>query len=320
LEYKQLGRSGLTVSVAGLGANNFGRRNSLKETLQIVNAAFDLGVNFIDTADQYGNGSSEELLGEVLKGRRHSVVLATKVGGKMAGSTELARGSRRYIRWEVENSLRRLQTDFIDLYYLHRPDPLTPIEETLAAMEELVKDGKVRYIGSSNFTGWQIADAEWTARHLRTTRFIAAQNEYHLLNRRIESEVTPACLEYGIGIVTSRPLAHGFLTGKYQRGEAPPAGTRLAVREIAKADMDFDLIDALQDFSRQRAVTLLDVAFGYVLHNRAVVSVIAGATSIEQLQANALAIRWRPTAEDLEALEEILAMPLSAPSEETRAR
>jgi aryl-alcohol dehydrogenase-like predicted oxidoreductase len=311
VEYKQLGRSGLTVSVAGLGANNFGRRNSPEETRAIVDTAFDLGINFIDTADVYGAGSSEELLGEVLQGRRHQVVLATKVGGKMVGSTEVARGSRRYIRWEVENSLRRLKTDYIDLYYLHRPDPLTPIEETLAAMDELVKSGTVRYLGSSNFDGWQIAEAEWTSRHLRGSRFVAAQNEYHLLNRTIEAEAAPACLEYGIGIVTSRPLAHGFLTGKYVRGEAPPAGTRLAVREIQKHDIDYDLIDVLQSFARERGVGLLDVAFGYVLANPAVVSTIAGATSVEQLRANASAINWRPTLEDKAALDEILQMPFT---------
>ncbi len=315
MQYKQLGRSGLTVSVAGLGANNFGRRNSPEETLEIVDAAFDLGINFIDTADVYGNGSSEELLGQVLKGRRHQVVLATKVGGKMPGSPDVARGSRRYIRWEVENSLRRLQTDFIDLYYLHRPDPLTPIEETLAAMDELVKDGKVRYIGSSNFDGWQIADAEWTARTLRSSRFVAAQNEYQLLNRKIETDVAPACLEYGIGIVASRPLAHGFLTGKYRRGEQAPPGTRLAVREIAKQEMDFDLIDALQNFAHERGVTLLEVAFGYVLDNAAVASTIAGATSVEQLRSNAAAIQWRPTPSDYQALEDILSMPFTPASE-----
>jgi aryl-alcohol dehydrogenase-like predicted oxidoreductase len=311
VEYRQLGRSGLTVSVAGLGANNFGRRNSLEETREIVDTAFDLGINFIDTADVYGNGSSEELLGKVLKGRRHQAVLATKVGGKMPGSTDVARGSRRYIRWEVENSLRRLDTDFIDLYYLHRPDPLTPVAETLAAMDELVKDGTVRYIGSSNFSGWQIADAEWTARHLTGSRFIAAQNEYHLLNRKIETEVAPACQEYGIGIVTSRPLAHGFLTGKYVRGQAPPNGTRLAVREIQKQEMDYDLIDALQTFAQERGISLLDVAFGFVLDNPAVVSTIAGATSVSQLRANAAAHDWRPTPEDTEALEQILAMPFT---------
>jgi aryl-alcohol dehydrogenase-like predicted oxidoreductase len=311
VEYKQLGRSGLTVSVAGLGANNFGRRNSPEETRAIVDAAFDLGINFIDTADVYGNGSSEEALGEVLKGRRHQVILATKVGGKMVGSIDVARGSRRYIHWEVENSLRRLKTDYIDLYYLHRPDPLTPIEETLSAMDELVKDGTVRYTGSSNFDGWQITNAEWMSRHLRSSRFVAGQNEYHLLNRTIEAEVAPACLEYGIGIVTSRPLAHGFLTGKYVRGQAAPAGTRLAVRQIQKQDMDYDLIDALQSFARERGVGMLDVAFGYVLANPAVTSTIAGATSVEQLRANATAINWRPTLDDRNALEEILKMPFT---------
>lgn len=306
MEYRQLGRSGLSVSVAGLGANNFGRRNSLDESQAIMDAAFDLGVNFIDTADGYGNGSSESLLGKILQGRRHYFVLATKVGGSMPGVSERAKGSRHYIRWEVEQSLRRLQTDYIDLYYLHRPDPLTPVEETIRALDELIQEGKVRYLGNSNFTGWQIVESEWVARTLQSNRFIAAQNEFNLFNRSIEAEIIPACTAYGVGIVASRPLAHGFLTGKYQRDEAPPEGTRLAVRGIQKRDHEFDQVDALIAFARDRGKTILDIAFGYLLSFPAMTSIIAGATSVEQVRANTLAGDWRPTAEDHAGLNEIL--------------
>lgn len=305
MEYRQLGRSGLTVSVTGLGANNFGRRNTPAETMEIVDAALDLGINLIDSADAYGQGQSEEILGDVLKGRRHRVVLATKFGIWQPGPIRSG-GSRHYIMSAVEASLRRFKTDYIDLYQLHRPDPLTPIEETLSAMSDLVQAGKVRYIGTSNFEGWQIAEAEWVARMIHTERFISAQNEYSLLIRDLEAQVIPACQKYGVGIIAFRPLAHGWLTGKYVRGEPIPVGTRLGWRGDSKEDADFDVVDRLKEFAQERGVSLLDMAMSYPLWNPAITTVIVGATSVEQIRSNVAAIEWRPPAADRAALEALI--------------
>lgn len=231
--YQQLGSSGLTVSVVGLGCNNFGARMPDEDVPTVVNAAIDAGITLFDTADVYGNaGGSETLLGQALRGRRDEVVVATKFGMDMAGANGPdwgARGSRRYIRIAVENSLRRLQTDWIDLYQYHRPDEQTPIEETLAALTELVAEGKVRYIGSSNLTGWQAIDADWTARTNGYEAFISAQNEYSWLNRDVETELLPALEHTGQGLLPFFPLARGLLTGKYRRGQAAPEGDRKSV-------------------------------------------------------------------------------------------
>jgi aryl-alcohol dehydrogenase-like predicted oxidoreductase len=308
MDYRQLGRSGLTVSVVGLGCNNFGGRVDLDGTARVVDAALDEGITLLDTADTYGNrGGSETLLGQVLKGRRDRVVLATKFGMDMGGGPNEARGSRWYIREAIEGSLRRLQTDFVDLYQLHRPDPKTPIEETMAALHELVTEGKVRYIGSSNFTGWQVADAEWVARTGRTTRFISAQNHYNLLERGVESDVVPACVHFGVGVLPFFPLASGLLTGKYRRGEEAPEGTRLAGRLDRVEASRFETLDALEAFARQRGITLLDVAIGGLASRPAVASVIAGATKPEQVRANAAAGGWGPTEEDQAAFDQLLA-------------
>jgi aryl-alcohol dehydrogenase-like predicted oxidoreductase len=305
MRYRTLGTSGLLVSTVGLGCNNFGGRLDLDGTKAVVDAAFDAGITLLDTADIYGNrGGSESLLGEVLKGRRDEVVLATKFGNDMGTGPGVARGSRRYIRQAVEASLRRLQTEYIDLYQQHTPDPVTPIGETLAALEELVDEGKIRYLGSSNFTGWQIADADWTARDARRERMISAQNNYSLLNRDIEAEVLPACERFGVGMLPFFPLASGLLTGKYRRDQDMPAGTRLAGRPIDEAT--YDTIERLAAFADQRGHTLLELAFAGLLAQPAVSSVIAGAMSPAQVSANVAAGEWELDEDDRAALAAVL--------------
>jgi aryl-alcohol dehydrogenase-like predicted oxidoreductase len=310
MRYRPLGESGLVVSVVGLGTNNFGSRIGLDETRVVVDAAVDAGITLVDTADTYGNrGGSEALLGDVLKGRRDQVILATKFGMDMGGANGPdwgARGSRRYIRRAVEGSLDRLQTDWIDLYQYHAPDGVTPMEETLAALDELVREGKVRYVGSSNFAGWQVADTEAIARRHGWSRYISAQNSYSLLDRLAERELVPACVHYRVGLLPYFPLANGILTGKYRRGETPPEGTRLAARGSAVSDRQFDVLDALEQFARERGISLLHVAIGGLAALPAVASVIAGATRPEQVRANAEAGEWEPTAEDLAALNAIV--------------
>jgi aryl-alcohol dehydrogenase-like predicted oxidoreductase len=305
MRYRQLGRSGLTVSVIGLGCNNFGGRLDLDRTRAVVDAAIDAGVTLFDTADIYGNrGGSETLLGQVLPGRRDQIVLATKFGNDMGDGPGVARGSRRYIRRAIEASLRRLQTDYVDLYQLHTPDPRTPIAETLAALDELVDEGKVRYIGSSNLAAWQVADAEWTARTQGSERFISAQNHYSLLERSAEAELVPACEAFGIGVLPFFPLANGLLTGKYRRDEARPTGTRMEGRDISEAT--YARLDALQAFAAERDHTLLELAIGALASQPVVSSVIAGATRPEQVHANVAAGESDLDADDLTALRKVL--------------
>ena len=306
MAYRRLGGSGLVVSVAGLGCNNFGMRIDLDATRAVVDAALDAGITFLDTSDSYG--ASEEMLGEVLQGRRDDVVLATKFGSSVRGGNGAdwgARGSRRYIRKAVERSLRRLRTEWIDLYQLHRPDPDTPIEETLSALTDLVHEGKVRYIGSSNFTAWQVADAAWVARDRGFERFVSAQNNYNLIEREVETELVPACEHFGVGLLPYFPLASGLLTGKYRRGEAPADDTRLKVwgMQAQLTDDRFDVVDKLSAFAAERSVTLLDVALGGLAAMPTVASVIAGATTQEQVRANVAATAWMPDAGDLAALQ-----------------
>ena len=311
-----MGNSGLPVSVVGLGCNNFGGRIDAEKTAAVVHAALDAGVTLFDTADIYGQGLSEQYLGQALGPRRHEVVLATKFGMDMQGANGPdwgARGSRRYIRRAVESSLRRLGTDWIDLYQLHAPDPRTPIAETLGALTELVREGKVRYLGCSNFAGWQVADADWTARANGLERFISAQNYYNLLHRSVEAELAPACEQFGLGILPYFPLASGLLSGKYRRGEAAPEGTRLAGRPDALSNDRFDAVEALETFAEERGLSLLDVAIGGLLAQKAVASVIAGATKPEQVRANVEAGRYRPSAEDLAKLNEIAPPARSMP-------
>ncbi|WP_433833715.1 aldo/keto reductase [Actinoplanes sp. CA-015351] len=313
MTYRRLGDSGLVVSVVGIGCNNFGRKLDAEGTREVVDAAFDAGITLFDTADIYGtpHGTSEELLGAALKGRREEAVLATKFGMNMEGLNGRdfgARGSRRYITRAVEASLRRLETDYIDLYQMHEPDPATPIDETLAALDDLVRSGKVRYLGNSNFSGWQIADADWTARTSGQTRFISAQNRYSLLHREAEAEVVPACEQFGLGLLPFFPLDSGLLTGKYRRGEPPAAGTRLSQDRYAPwlKEADWDTIEALTAFGAERGHSLLDVAIAGLAALPAVTSVIAGATTAEQVQANAAAGSWELTAADVATLETIL--------------
>ena len=307
MRFRRLGDSGLVVSVVGLGCNNFGRRLPIERTREVVDAALDAGITLFDTSDSYGE--SETQLGEVLKGRRDDVVLATKFGSDLGGRLGQdwgARGSRRYIRKAVESSLTRLQTDWIDLYQLHFPDPKTPLGETLAALDELVHEGKVRYVGCSNLTAWQLADADWIARTRGLSRFISAQNHYSLLERDVERELVPACQRFGVGLLPYFPLANGLLTGKYRRGEPPPQGSRLADRPEALTDRVFDTVEELEKYAGDRGRSLLDVAIGGLAAQRAVSSVIAGATSPEQIRANVEAGGWEPTDDDLTQLRHAL--------------
>jgi aryl-alcohol dehydrogenase-like predicted oxidoreductase len=309
MAFRRLGSSGLEVSVVGIGCNNFGGRMDQAAATKVVHAALDAGINLFDTADVYGgNGASEELLGEALKGRRDEAVIATKFASPMGKGPNRSGGSRVWITKALDDSLRRLGTDYIDLYQQHRPDPATPIEETLAALDDAVRAGKVRYLGSSNFTGWQIADADWTARAEHLNRFVSAQNEYSLLSRNVEREVIPACARFGQGMLPFFPLASGMLTGKYRRGEAPPEGTRLANpgfggRQLS--DANFDVVEALTDFATERGLSLLQVAMGGLAAQPTVASVIAGATRPEQVVANAEAGSWVPTPEELAEIDRI---------------
>src|SRR5689334_9349446 len=313
MTYRRLGTSGLVVSVVGIGCNNFGRKLDVDGTRAVVDAALDAGITLFDTADIYGtpHGSSEECLGAALQGRRDEVVLATKFGMDMEGlngADHGARGSRSYIIRAVEASLRRLGTDHIDLYQLHTPDEATPIEETLSALDDLVRSGKVRYLGNSNFAGWQIADADWTARTAGLTPFISAQNQYSLLHREVEDEVVPACEQFGLGLLPFFPLDSGLLSGKYQRGTPPAEGTRLAQERYQRwlDGADWDTIEALTAYGKERGHTLLDVAIAGLAAQPAVTSVIAGATTPDQVRANAAAGQWRLTADDVAALDRIL--------------
>ncbi|MGN6610299.1 MAG: aldo/keto reductase [Angustibacter sp.] len=306
MTYRQLGDSGLTVSTVGLGCNNFGRRLDQDGTNAVVRQALESGITLFDTADIYGQGASEEMLGLALGSERENVVVATKFGMDMQGANGPdwgVRGSRRYIRKAVEASLRRLGTDWIDLYQLHRPDPQTPIDETLAALDELVGEGKVRYVGSSNFSAWQVADAEWTARTHGFERFVSAQNKYSLLDRDVEDELVPACEHFGVGLLPFFPLEYGLLTGKYRRGEPAPEGSRLQAQAARLESADWDAIEAVEAFAAARGIGVLDVAIGGLAAQPAVASVIAGATRPEQVVANAAAGAWQPTLDDLAQLD-----------------
>ncbi len=305
-----LGTSGIAVSTVGLGCNAFGARIDAERTQAVVDACFAQGVTFFDTADVYGLGQSEELLGRALGGRRDEVVVATKFGMDMQGvngDDGGARGRPEYVRRACEASLRRLGTDVIDLYQLHTPDPSTPIEETLGALDELVREGKVRAIGCSNFQAWQLVDAAWVARTRELTSFATAQNEYSLYNRTAEVELTPACAELGVGLLPYFPLAYGLLTGKYRRDEPPAEGTRLAedTQRRRYDAADWDTIEALRRFAEERGISLLEVAIGGLAAQPQVASVIAGATRADQIASNVAAGRWTPSDADLEALNQI---------------
>jgi 1-deoxyxylulose-5-phosphate synthase len=319
IEYRALGKSGLLVSTIGLGCNNFGREGTATEsqagTDAVIHAAIDAGVTFFDGADIYGKerGLSETLMGHSLTGRRDKVVLATKFGMDMAGANGPdwgARASRRYIRLAVEASLTRLKTDWIDLYQLHQPDGVTPIEETLAALDELIAEGKVRYIGSSNFAGWQIAEAEFTARLLGAPKFISAQNEYSLLARDAEREVLPAVNAFGLGFLPWFPLYNGLFTGKFSRNGGPAGSRIMRTRSHLHAEAPWDTMEAYEKFCAQRGVTMLEATFAWLLAQPGLTSVIAGATKPEQIVQNALsATSWKPSAADVAEISELFSSP-----------
>ncbi len=315
VKYRRLGNSGLQVSLAGLGTNNFGGRLDYEGTASVVDAAIDAGINFFDTADIYGGGLSEEYLGRALGGRREDVLIATKFAMPMGEGPFTRGGSRHYIERALAASLRRLGTDYIDVYQMHQPDADTPIEETLEALTDLVHRGVVRYIGHSNFSGWQIADADWAARSKGLARFVSAQNEWSLLQRKAEAEIMPACREFGLGQLPFFPLASGFLTGKYRRGEPLPEGTRLAGWRQAMparidaltADANFDTLEALEGYAEERGHTILDLALSWLASDPAVSSVIAGATKPEQIEANVASTQaWELSAEEFAEVDALV--------------
>jgi aryl-alcohol dehydrogenase-like predicted oxidoreductase len=299
---RRLGREGPEVSVVGLGCNNFGMRVDLDGTRAVVDAALDAGVTLFDTADVYGGkGGSESFLGEVLEGRREHVVLATKFGQDMGDGTE-ARGSRAYIHKAIDASLRRLRTETVDLYQYHTPDNVTPFEETFGALDELVRAGKVRYVGHSNLNAAQVEEVDAMCRERGFTRPVSAQNQYSLLRREAEEDLLPTCERLGVGVLPFFPLASGLLTGKYRRGQPRPPGTRLSDREGVFTDETFDRLEALEEFAQVRGLTLLQVAIGGLLAQPVIASVIAGATKPEQARANVEAAEWEPTADDVAEL------------------
>ena len=312
MKVRRLGTSGLKVSEIGLGCNNFGQRLDLEATRRVVHRALDLGITLFDTADGYGNrGGSETQLGEVLGAKRRDIVLATKFGWPMDDVGVLRGGSRRYLMRAVEDSLRRLKTDWIDLYQFHTPDPETPLEETLRALDDLVRQGKVRYVGCSNFAGWQVADAAWISRSEGLAPFVSVQNEYSLLVRDVESEVVPAMQKFGLGLLPFFPLAGGLLTGKYRHGEPLPAGARLTDTKRSAdrflTDRNWRIVGALQAFADRRGRKLVDVAVGWVLARPWVGSVIAGATSAEQIESNVAAGAVRLADDEIAELDRLTA-------------
>jgi aryl-alcohol dehydrogenase-like predicted oxidoreductase len=309
-QYRTLGKSGLQVSLIGLGTNNFGGRLDIEASRKVIDAAIEQGINFFDTADVYGNkGGSESILGAVLGERRKQITLATKFGHVFDEERRQKGASRQYIVTAVEASLLRLKTDWIDLYQLHRPDPLTPIDETIRALDDLVKSGKVRYVGASNLAAWQVVEAQWIARELGANRFISSQDEYSLLQRDAERELIPALGAYQIGLLPFFPLANGFLSGKYRRGEPPPAGTRLAAGGARAAstlnESNFRIAERLQGFASERGHSLLELAFSWLAAQPVVSSIIAGASTAEQVAQNVRAANWALTADELAEIDQI---------------
>ena len=309
MEHRRLGNSGLQVSEVGLGCNNFGQRLDEAGTRAVVDAAIDVGIDFFDTADMYGSQLSEVYLGKALRGRRDDFIVATKCGFPMGPGPHNRGASRRYVISAVEASLRRLDTDYIDLFQIHLPDPLTPIDETLRVLDDCIRQGKIRYAGCSNFAGWQIADAHWTALRDHLNPFVTAQNHMNLLERDVLREVIPACDRFELGMLPFFPLASGLLTGKYQRGVPAPEGTRLSAPRAATRslnDDNFDRVEKLDAFARERDRSLLELAFGWLLSFPCVSSVIAGATRPEQVKANVEASTMRLSADEMKEVDELL--------------
>ena len=299
MQYRKLGNSGLEVSVVGLGANNFGGRLDYERSNEVINQLFDVGINLIDTSNSYGNTLSEEYIGKSLKGRREQAVIATKVSSRMSEGPNQAGNSRKHIMEQVEQSLTRLRTDYIDLYQIHWWDSTTPVEETLRALNDLVTQGKIRYFGCSNFSAWQVCESVWTSKELGIQTFVSAQPHYSMLERDVEKELLPFCGKYGVGILPYFPLANGFLTGKYRKDAPPPAGSRLeSDNKGLFTDDNYNLLDQLIKFSKERDRTVLELAFAWLLYNKDISSVIAGATKPEQVIANSGAADWVLTDEE----------------------
>ncbi|MBI5289325.1 MAG: aldo/keto reductase [Chloroflexi bacterium] len=314
MEYRNLGKSGLQVSAVGLGCNNFGMRIDADQTKVVVDKAVELGINFFDTADVYGaRGKSEEFLGAAIKPHRRNIILATKFRTPMGEGPLWGGGSRKYIFEAVDASMQRLNTDYIDLYQMHFPDVTTPIEETMHALDDVVKSGRVRYVGCSNYTGWQVVEAQWVARTGHLSPFISAQNQYNLLDRRIERDLGQVAEKYGVGVLPYFPLANGFLTGKYRPGQPPPEGTRIAAMgqraQGVLTDQNFAVLTALEEFALQRGHTMLDLAIGWLASHPWVSSVIAGATKPEQLEQNVAAGAWKLTSEEMAEVEKLTRRP-----------
>jgi aryl-alcohol dehydrogenase-like predicted oxidoreductase len=312
LEQRNLGRSGPIVSAVGLGCNNFGGRIDREATRAVVHRALDVGITFFDTSDTYGEaGGSEEYLGAALAGRRDEIVLATKFARPMDREGRLQGASRRYIVGAVEASLKRLNTDRIDLYYQHIADPRTPIEETLRALDDLVRQGKVLYIGCSTLSAWQVVEAQWTATHFGLDHFVACQERYSLIERELDQQLMPVIQSYGLGLIPFSPLANGLLTGKYRRGAPLPAGARLATTprtaERYLTERNWAVVEALAAFCAARGKSLLELAFSWLLHRPGVASVIAGATAPEQVEANVGAAQWVLSREDMDEIDRITA-------------
>jgi len=307
MEYRKLGNSGLMVSEIGRGGNNFGWWADEATSIQVINHALDMGITFIDTADMYKAGESEEFIGKAVKNKRSQVIIATKFASAMGQGPNERGGSRYYIMKAVEASLRRLQTDYIDLYYLHSPDPSTPIEETLRALDDLIRAGKVRYIGCCNIAAWQLCEALWTSKTNGLASFVVLQSRYNILERQIESELYPCCQAYNVGVVPWGPLSGGFLTGRYQRGEETPAGAFVKMRmyDYIKTEANWKKLDGLKQFATQRGHTVAELAIAWLLARDRVCSVIAGARKIEQVSENVKAAEWKLTADELTQIEEI---------------
>ena len=310
MELRALGNSGLRVSLVGLGCNNFGGRTGLEDSRKVIHHALDLGINLLDTADMYSNGESESVIGQVLGDRRKEVVLATKFGWPMDRAGLLQGNSRRYLMRAVEASLRRLRTDWIDLYQIHQPDPLTPIEETLRALDDLVRQGKVRYLGCSNFAAWQVVDAQWTARHHGLNALVASQDEYSLLARGIEKDLLPAIKHCGLGLLPYFPLASGLLSGKYRRDAMPTEGRLATAKFFADRTLtpeNWERVERLAALCDRRGHSLLELAFSWLAANPAVSSIIAGATRPEQLDTNVKAVGWTLSADELAEIDRLTA-------------
>jgi aryl-alcohol dehydrogenase-like predicted oxidoreductase len=310
MKTRNLGRSGLQVSIVGLGCNNFGMRIDLQESRAVIDAAIDCGITLFDTADIYGNrGGSETILGQVLGNRRKDIVLATKVGREMDDTGTLKGASRRYILSEVEASLKRLQTDYIDLYQIHELDTRTPMDETLRALDDLVRQGKVRYTGCSNFPAWKVVESCWIARDLKIEGFVSCQDHYSLLARDIERDQMPVMKSYGLGLLPYFPLAGGLLTGKYTRHRPPAEGTRFAAwKPLAQrylTERNWNMVERLERFCADRGGNLLDLAFCWLLAKPVVSSVIAGATTPDQVKRNIAAVDWSLSSEDLAEIDKL---------------